>query len=175
MPHSTSSPPYPRLLPAEAPAPPPDVTVRDASLDEVLALRARILRAGRPVDQAVSRQDRLPETRHLAARTASGDVAGVVTYFVEDTRLAAGRRALRFRGMAVDDALQGHGVGRALMRALVERARAERAEVLWANGRDGALGFYERIGFRVVGDGFLDDEMQLPHHVVLAELDDVTA
>ena len=117
----------------------------------------------------------MPDTRHLAAITETCDVAGVVTYFVEDSPLAPGRRAVRFRGMAVDGALQGRGIGRALMRTLVARARDAGAEVLWANGRDGALTFYERIGFRVAGDGFLDDDMQLPHHVVIAGLDDVTA
>ena len=60
------------------------------------------------------------------------------------------------------------------MRAVVDAARNRGAEVLWANGRDTALGFYERIGFRVDGDGFVDDEMHLEHHVVLAGVDEVT-
>jgi GNAT superfamily N-acetyltransferase len=151
------------------------VTIREVPVETVLPLRARILRAGRPVASARSVQDALPDTRHLAAISESGDVAGVVTYFFEDTPLARGRRAVRFRGMAVDAELRGRGVGRALMRELVARARDAGAAVLWANGRDGALTFYERFGFRVAGDGFLDDDMQLPHHVVIADIDDVTA
>lgn len=154
---------------------PHGLTIREVPLEAVLPLRARILRAGRPPASARSRQDALSETRHLAAISESGEVAGVVTYFVADSQLAPGRRAVRFRGMAVDDVVRGRGVGRALMRELVDRARALGAEIIWANGRDGALTFYERIGFRVEGDGFLDDDMQLPHHVVIAELDDVTA
>ena len=141
----------------------------------MLPLRARVLRAGRPLSSARSPQDALPGTRHLAAITESGEVAGVVTYFPEESPFAPGRRAVRFRGMAVEDALRGFGIGRALMRRMVAGARDGGAEVLWANGRDGALTFYERIGFRVAGDGFLDEDMQLPHHVVIAGLDDVTA
>lgn len=141
----------------------------------MLPLRARVLRAGRSLRESTSRHDALRDTRHLAAITGAGGVVGVVTYFVEGTPLAPGRRAVRFRGMAVDEGVRGSGIGRALMRDLVERARSLGAEVLWASGRDGALGFYERIGFRVAGDGFLDDEMRLPHHVVVARLDDVTA
>ncbi|MGH7686895.1 MAG: GNAT family N-acetyltransferase [Candidatus Dormibacteria bacterium] len=144
-------------------------------VEDILPLRARILRAGRPVESARSLQDGLAATRHLAAFTASGGLGGCVTYFWEDTSLAAGRRALRFRGMAVDDPLQGLGIGRALMRELVARARGMGAQVLWANGRDGALGFYERIGFRVAGDGFLDSEMRLPHHVLIADVDSIVA
>ena len=154
---------------------PGGMTVREAPLETVLPLRARILRAGRPLASARSRQDALAGTRHLAALTESGEVAGVVTFFLAESPLRPGRRAVRFRGMAVDDGLRGHGVGRALMRQVVAGARDAGAEVLWANGRDGALSFYERIGFRVEGDGFLDDDMQLPHHVVIAELDEVTA
>lgn len=149
--------------------------MREAPLETVLPLRARILRAGRSLDQSRSRQDGLESTRHLAAVTPDGAVAGVVTYFPAATPLEPGRRAMRFRGMAVDEAVRGRGVGRSLMRELVARARDAGAELLWANGRDGALGFYEAIGFRVVGDGFLDDDMQLPHHVVIAELDDIRA
>ena len=144
-------------------------------MDEILPLRARMLRAGRPMESSRSRHDALPGTVHLAALTADGSVAGCVTYFWQDTAEAAGRRALRFRGMAVDSALQGAGIGRSLMRELVKRARTAGAEVLWANGRDGALGFYERLGFRIAGDGFLDDEMQIPHHVVIAEVGSIDA
>lgn len=151
------------------------MTIREVPLETVFPLRARILRAGRPPAFARSRQDDLPGTRHIAAITESGEVAGVVTFFLAGSPLAPGRRAVRFRGMAVDDALRGRGVGRALMRHVVAGARDMGAEILWANGRDGALSFYERIGFRVEGDGFLDDAMQLPHHVVVAELDAITA
>ena len=154
---------------------PAGVTVREASLETILPLRARILRAGRPLASARSRQDALEGTRHLAAITESGEVAGVVTYFLADSPLAPGQRAVRFRGMAVDDRLRGSGIGRALVRQVVAGARDAGADILWANGRDSALSFYERIGFRVEGDGFLDDDMQLPHHVVIAGLDDITA
>lgn len=151
------------------------MTIREASLETILPLRARILRAGRPLASARSRQDALAGTRHLAAITESGEVAGVVTYFLAESTLAPGQRAVRFRGMAVDDRLRGSGIGRALMRQVVAGARDAGADILWANGRDGALSFYERIGFRVEGDGFLDDDMQLPHHVVIASVGDVVA
>jgi predicted GNAT family N-acyltransferase len=42
------------------------------------------------------------------------------------------------------------------------------ARRLWANGRDTALGFYERFGFRVVGDGIVLSG--LPHHRIELDL-----
>jgi len=136
----------------------------------------RILREGVPVEVARARHaaiDAHPGTLHFAA--FDGDaVVGVVTTFPEDTARAPGSRGEHFRGMAVDDAYRGAGVGKLLMRAVVDAARARGAEVLWANGRDSALGFYRRIGFRVVDDGFVDDEMHLPHHVIIAGVDELT-
>jgi len=64
-------------------------------------------------------------------------------------------------------------VGRALMRAVADLAKTRGAEILWANGRDTALGFYTSIGFRVAGDGFVDGEMHLGHHVVIAGIDEL--
>ncbi|MBV9100194.1 MAG: GNAT family N-acetyltransferase [Candidatus Dormibacteraeota bacterium] len=148
------------------------VVVREVTLDTVLPLRHQVLRAGQPIDVARSKQDGLPGTVHYAAYE-DDTVVGVVTQFPDDTDLAPGVHAERFRGMAVDPAWQGRGVGRVLMRAAVELARSRGAEVLWANGRDTALDFYTRIGFRVIGDGFVDGVMHLGHHVVLARLDEL--
>jgi GNAT superfamily N-acetyltransferase len=135
----------------------------------VLPLRHAILRAGRPPESAHSRQDGAPGTRHIAAYAGSR-VVGVVSQFPENTDLAPSER---FRGMAVDPAWRGRGVGRALMRAVADLAKTRGAEVLWANGRDTALGFYTSIGFRVAGDGFVDGEMHLGHHVVIAGIDEL--
>jgi len=41
---------------------------------------------------------------------------------------------------------------------------------VWANARDAAMAFYEREGFRIEGDGFVDATTQLPHHVVVIDL-----
>ena len=66
--------------------------------------------------------------------------------------------------MAVDPAQQGSGIGRAIMDVAVDRLRAAGASVVWANVRDSAIGFYERMGWKVVGDGFIN-ELGIPHHV----------
>ncbi|MGH9034768.1 MAG: GNAT family N-acetyltransferase, partial [Acidimicrobiia bacterium] len=82
-----------------------------------------------------------------------------------------GRRGARLRGMATDSAWQGQGLGRHLLEEAVRRLRADGVEVLWANGRDNALGFYRRFGFEVVGAGFLAGPAgDIPHHVVLLDL-----
>jgi GNAT superfamily N-acetyltransferase len=147
----------------------PAIEVREVDLAATTDLRTRVLRnhlPGLPVEAA---SDGLPSTWHLGA--FRGDrLVGVVSGFAEDAPGHPGVPAQRFRFMAVEPSEQGGGAGRALMAAVIQRARSRGVALLWANGRDTALDFYTRLGFRVVGEGFTDATSQLPHHVVLLEL-----
>jgi len=42
--------------------------------------------------------------------------------------------------------------------------------VVWARARDSALGFYEKCGFMAMGDGFIDEPTNMPHHIVVTRL-----
>lgn len=131
-------------------------------------LRRRVLRQHLPGSAVANPQDRLPGTRHLAVTDEAGAVVAVATVFPEATPHRPGARSLRLRGMAVDPVHRGRGAGRLLLDAVVERARCDSFEVVWGNGRDSALDFYTRHGWRVVGEGFV--ALELPHHVVVADL-----
>lgn len=142
--------------------------VSDADVDEILPLRARVLRVGTP-----STDPRLPEDDaegafHLAGRRW-GELVACVSFLPQDTPHRPGRTGWRFRAMAVDAALQGTGLGRQILAAGIDRARAAGAEVVWANARDTAIGFYESMGMVVVGDGFMDATTAMPHHVVILD------
>lgn len=122
-------------------------------------LRRRVLRAGRPHEGFP--EDDAPSTFHLAA-VEEGGVVGVATF------VDRGAGVWQLRGMAVDDEVRGRGAGRAVLAEGLERVRARGGTSVWANGRDTALGFYERLGFTVVGDGY---EMSgLPHHRIERDL-----
>jgi GNAT superfamily N-acetyltransferase len=73
---------------------------------------------------------------------------------------------VQLKGMAVDDALQGSGLGALLVERGMEHARGLGATLVWARARDSALYFYERRGFAVEGDGFIDEPTAMPHHIV---------
>jgi GNAT superfamily N-acetyltransferase len=100
--------------------------------------------------------DELPGTTHLGVM--DGEELVAVATFVP------GPEGVQLRGMAVAPEVQGHGVGRLLLDAAVDRLRAEGVERLWCNARDAALPFYERLGWRVSGAGFMHTESGLPHH-----------
>lgn len=131
-------------------------------------LRRRVLRGHLPDASVEYPDDDCPETVHLAVEDADATVVAIATTFPEATPHRPGARASRLRGMAVDPRWQGRGVGARLLEAVVDRARRDGYEVLWANGRDVALGFYARHGWEVVGEGF--EAIGLPHHVVVLDL-----
>ena len=99
-----------------------------------------------------------------------GAVLAVATFLARPYPGRPGATATQLRGMAVEPAQQGRGIGQVLLSAAIERLRADGVEVLWAKARDTSLGFYERLGLRVDGDGYVTPDTGLPHHTVVAEL-----
>lgn len=69
---------------------------------------------------------------------------------------------IRLRQMAVRPNQQGKGIGQQIMRFAEMLARDKGYKVLTMHARDTAIGFYEKQGYKVVGDGFL--EVTIPHH-----------
>ncbi|MDP9072347.1 MAG: GNAT family N-acetyltransferase [Actinomycetota bacterium] len=142
--------------------------VVDIDAGETHALRRRVLRDDRPDADVDYPGDHVPGAFHLGLVNDDESLIGVATLSPEPTPHRAGRRALRLRGMAVEPSRQGAGGGGLLLDAAVERARREGYQVVWANGRDTALRFYQARGWQVVGEGFVT--IDLPHHVILLDL-----
>ena len=147
-----------------------DGSVVELALAETYGLRRRVLRAGTPSDNVTFPEDSRAGTFHLGVRALDGSPIATATFCLAATQWRPGASAVQLRGMAVDQGAQQHGLGRHVMLAAIERIRGEGAEVLWANARDTALGFYERLGMAVVGAGYLTTDTRLPHHVVVLDL-----
>jgi GNAT superfamily N-acetyltransferase len=122
------------------------------------AVRNRVLRPGWDPDAVRYEGDDRDDARHFAVENDAGEVVAVATF------LPAGPGEHHLRYMAVDDRVQGNGVGRLLLATATEQLRAAGATRLWCDARDTALGFYERLGWRVTGPGFIHGELHLPHH-----------
>lgn len=126
-------------------------------------LRLAVLRFDTPTKVVEFPEDRWPGTRHLGI-TLHGSLVGVSTWV---PRALEARPGLQLRGMAVDRSLQGTGVGGVLLEEGVARMAAQGHRLVWARARDAALSFYQRHGFEVEGDGFVDEATQLPHHLII--------
>jgi len=77
-------------------------------------------------------------------------------------------KTLRLRQMAVLNNVQGKGIGRALMNFAENIARDMGYKKLTMHARKTAAGFYEKQGYQVTGDEFL--EVTIPHYVMEKEL-----
>ena len=74
------------------------------------------------------------------------------------------RVTVRLRQMAVPNNMQGKGVGRALMIFAENIARDLGYKKLCMHARKTATGFYEKLGYAVSGDEFM--EVTIPHYIM---------
>lgn len=69
---------------------------------------------------------------------------------------------LQLRQMAVDTVLQGKRVGAAIVAFAEKQAKEEGYKTLMMHARDAVIGFYQKCGYAIVGEGFA--EVGIPHH-----------
>jgi predicted GNAT family N-acyltransferase len=128
------------------------VTVEQVAAGVTYPLRGAVLRVGRPVE-IIGDDD--PATFHLAARTAEGQIVGVVRFHPNPCPWRpAAKAAWQLRGMATDPAVRGTGVGRTLVNDGLARVAALGGDLVWCDARAAASGFYERMGFTVVTEPY---------------------
>jgi predicted N-acetyltransferase YhbS len=141
------------------------VEVRDAGRFDLPAVRRVLLGAyqeyaealppavfGRYLTDILDVQGRTGAGRLLVA-TDGGRVVGTVTFYADAGQEGFGWPAgwAGLRALGVEPAARGQGIGQALVRACLERARAGGAPVLCLHTAEfmtAAVAMYERLGFR---------------------------
>ena len=114
-------------------------------------LRSRVLRPGRPIEECSYPEDTLPGAFHLGAFDGE-DLVGIASFSPE--HIEGTQNAYRLRGMAVDPALQGRGIGAQIMQFAFAHLGSLGCDVLWCNARTPAVGFYRNLGFETFSDEF---------------------
>jgi GNAT superfamily N-acetyltransferase len=144
---------------------------RFARAAELHRLRRDILRGADPDATVALPRDDDPDVWHLAA-TASGIVVGCASFYPVSCEWASDLTpATQLRFMAVEPTYQGRGVGTALLDMALAELRRRGMNLLWANARDTALGFYLGAGFSTIeGSGFIPEDTGLSHTVVIKPL-----
>lgn len=133
-----------------------DRRIRRAEVADILDLRWRVLRVGRPIETAHLAGDDHPDTQHWCVEEG-GEVVGCLSLMAATE--PEGSVALQLRGMAVDPARQNGGVGAALLRAVMSAVDRP----MWCNARERAVPFYERAGWEITSDRFEIPAIG-PHH-----------
>ena len=136
------------------------------------ALRRQVLRPGQPWSSVDHDYDSWPDTFHVAAFGPRGEVAACASFHPDTAPHRAGAdpdKTWRLRAMASLPEVRGQGYGAAALRYGLAEIRRRGSTLLWCNARSGAVGFYERLGFSIVGDEFEIAPIG-PHYVMEIEL-----
>jgi predicted GNAT family N-acyltransferase len=139
------------------------ITTADPEYSAEKALRDEVLRA--PLGLTLTESDVSGEDRqiHLLAFDDKGAAVGCVLI------APAGEGTARIRQMAVTRSERGKGIGAELMTEAERVARAQTIRRLTMHARLSARGFYERLGYRVTSDVFL--QVTIPHVAMEKTLD----
>lgn len=121
---------------------------------ELYAVRYRVFVIEQQVPVELERDEFDPLSLHVVARDAAGRAIGT-------GRLLPDGHIGR---LAVLAEWRGHGVGVALMDALLALARERGDAEVVLNAQTSAIAFYERLGFRTEGEDFM--EAGIPHRVM---------
>ena len=121
---------------------------------QMVKLREDILR--KPLGLTFSPEElEMEKNNLLICAFEDGDILGCCMLVEEQPGM------VKLRQMAVLNVLQGKGIGRALMQFAENLARDHGYKVLTMHARKNAIGFYEKMGYTVRGEEFL--EVSIPH------------
>lgn len=128
---------------------------------QMLKLREEILR--KPLGLEYDTKELESEKNNLLIAAFDDDkILGCCMLVPEDENI------VRLRQMAVLNDLQGKGIGRALMLFAENLARDRGFNKIAMHARKNATGFYEKVGYKVVSDEFV--EITIPHYIMEKEL-----
>ena len=131
---------------------------------ETVSLRYRILREplglGFTPEQLASESNDL----HLAAYAANldGALVGCLVLSPVDESV------IKMRQVAVQETLQGRGIGTALVEQAEEEARNRGFARMVLSARDTAVLFYVRHGYEIIGEPY--EEVSIPHRRMMKRL-----
>ena len=124
---------------------------------QMIKLRDDILR--KPLGLGFSPQELENEKDNMLIGAFEDDDMLGCCMLVEDNP-----ETVRLRQMAVLNDLQGKGIGRALMNFAENLGRDRGYKVMSMHARKNAVGFYEKMGYKVASDEFT--EITIPHYVM---------
>ena len=149
---------------ADTPNETPRIEVRRVTspedLETIFAIRhAVFVEEQRLTPDARHDPDDRRSTHYLAYLDGEPVGTGRLTMFGTEAQIA---------WLAVLEPQRGSGVGKAIMETMLSDAAAADSDYVILNAQTHALEFYQRLGFRTVGDVFTMS--RIPHQVMMASL-----
>jgi len=144
------------------------IHIREILASAVYSVRQAVLRPGRPFAECVFEGDTSGKTLHLGL-FMDENLIGVASFMQNSNPLFNEAEQYQLRGMAVLSEFKGQGFGASLLIEGEEKLKNLVSHpFLWFNARDNAIGFYEKFGYKTIGEKF--DVPGVCQHIVMFKL-----
>lgn len=127
--------------------------IQEITATDTYPVRHLVLRAGKPIESCHFEGDELPSTHHFGC-FLDNQLIGVVSLFEAENLLLGAGKSFQIRGMAVLDSHQKQGIGETLVSKAESFCITEKARLIWFNARTSAVGFYQKMGYEIIGSEF---------------------
>lgn len=141
------------------------MNVKQIEAKDTYHIRQKMLRPGLPIETCYFDNDNEEMTIHLGAYI-DDELASVASFYFERNSQFEDEYQFQLRGMATLNPYQGKGLSSALLRTAFPLIERNHVRMLWCHARTSAKGFYEKVGFKSVGEEF-DIEGVGPHYLML--------
>ena len=132
-----------------------ELTFASEAYERAWLLRQTVLRAPLGLTLDISERAAEASHRHFALFTDNDTLAACVSVVpLPDARA-------KLRQMAVNDIMQGMGLGRTLIRCVENLLAEQGIQHLHMHARESAIGFYRKLGYQPEGEPFT--EITIPH------------
>ena len=128
-------------------------TIQKIIAQDTYPVRHQVLRSGKPIESCQFQGDEL-ETTHHFGYYLNKQIIGVISLFEIDNDHLAAEKSFQIRGMAVLPSFQKQGIGEALVKEAEKFCTTQKADLIWFNARTSAVGFYQKMGYEILGPEF---------------------
>lgn len=138
------------------------MNIIEINASDTLVLRQKLLRQNLKPQDCHFPGDNDETTFHLGCNRGnkgsvgdvSDDLVGIVSMYKRSNEAVHDGCGFQIRAMASDESVRGKGVGLKLLVVAQKIALQHGADYIWANARATAVGFYEKAGYKVLGEKF---------------------
>ncbi len=142
------------------------ITIKQISPTDTYNLRLEVLKTNK--DYIYQYKDDFNiKTIHYGAFLEDVNV-GIVTMMKNKNPLLEGKQ-IQLRGMAVKPKEQSKGVGKELVKKVVDVSVEKDVKILWCNAREHVVDFYKKLGFKIKGKRFYIEHVCY-HYLMYKEL-----
>ena len=129
------------------------ILLKEITALETYSVRNPVLREGKPIESCHFEGDDLQSTIHVGLYVNAA-LIGVLSLFKTKNAAFQSDNQFQIRGMAVLIHHQKRGHGLKLMHEAEVIAKKYDCKILWFNARKKAVGFYEKMNYKIIGEPF---------------------